>query len=219
MQFPAWTDIELFLQAGLNNENPPSQDILYAGVLIPGKGVHHLVNAFAHISSDFPQARLLLVGHNENKQYAAGLEDQVRRHGLNGRVQFVGKVSQAELAVRMTEARVFVLPSISEGLGRVVVEAMATGTPVIGSQVGGIPEMVEDGVTGFLVQPGDETRLAERLRWILEHPDEAEKMGRRARAFAESFFSTEAYTAGYQRVFELAQALPSPQRKYAPSSL
>ena len=155
----------------------------------------------------------------ENKQYAAGLEEQVRRHGLNGRVKFVGRVSQAELAVWMTEARVFVLPSISEGLGRVVVEAMATGTLVIGSQVGGIPEIVEDGVTGFLVQPGDETRLAERLRWVLEHPDEGQEMGRRARAFAESFFSTEAYTAGYQRVFELAQALLSPQRKYAPSSL
>jgi glycosyltransferase involved in cell wall biosynthesis len=96
---------------------------------------------------------------------------------------------------------------------------MATGTPVIGSQVGGIPEMLEDGVTSFLVQPGDETRLAECLRWVLEHPDEAQEMGLRARAFAESFFSTEAYAAGYQRVFELAQALLSPQRKYAPSSL
>ena len=85
----------------------------------------------------------------------------------------------------MRRACVFVLPSMSEGLGRVVVEAMATGTPVIGSQVGGIPEMVEDGVTGFLVQPGDETMLAERLRWILEHPDEAWEMGRRAHAFAK----------------------------------
>jgi glycosyltransferase involved in cell wall biosynthesis len=219
VQFPTWTDIEIYLHAGLDNESPLSQDILYAGVLIPRKGVHHLVNAFAHISSDFPQSRLLLVGHDENKQYAAGLKDQVRRHGLNGRVQFVGKVSQTELAEWMRKARVFVLPSISEGLGRVVVEAMATGTPVIGSQVGGIPEMLEDGVTSFLVQPGDETRLAECLRWVLEHPDEAQEMGLRARAFAESFFSTEAYAAGYQRVFELAQALLSPQRKYAPSSL
>ena len=64
VQFPTWTDIEIFLQAGLNNGNPPSQEILYAGVLIPGKGVHHLIDAFARISSDFPQARLLLVGHN-----------------------------------------------------------------------------------------------------------------------------------------------------------
>ena len=101
----------------------------------------------------------------------------------------------------------FVLPPYSEGLGRVVFEAMATGTAVIGSQVGGIPEIVEDGVTGFLVQPGDETRLAERLRWILEHPDEAQEMGHRARAFAESFFSTGRYIKGYRQIFDVVQLL------------
>jgi glycosyltransferase involved in cell wall biosynthesis len=90
---------------------------------------------------------------------------------------------------------------------------------VVSSSVSGIPEVVENGVTGFLVPPGDETALAVRLRWILEHPDEAQEMGRRARAFAESFFSTAAYTAGYQRIFKLAQALLSPKRKHAHSSL
>jgi glycosyltransferase involved in cell wall biosynthesis len=205
VQFPTWTDIEVFLHAGLNNRNLPTEDILYAGVLTPLKGVHHLINAFSRIASEFPQARLLLVGHDENKHYAAKLEDQVKWHGLNERVLFIRKVPQADLAGWMCRACTFVLPSLSEGLGRVVVEAMATGRPVIGSQVGGIPEMVEDSITGFLVPPGDETSLAERLRWILEHPDEALEMGRRARAFAERFFSTEAYVAGYQRVFELAQ--------------
>ena len=217
MQFPTWTDIEVFLQAGLNNENFPSQEILYAGVLIPRKGVHHLINAFAHISSDFPQARLVLAGHAENKHYAAGLEDQVSRHGLKDGWTLSGGYHRPNWPVGWRGVCVCVA-DISEGLPRVVFEAMAAGT-LVSSPVSGIPEVVEDGVTGFLVQPGDETKLAERLRWILEHPDEAEEMGRRARAFAESFFSTEAYTAGYQRVFELAQALLSLQRKYAPSSL
>jgi len=207
VQFPAWTDIEVFLQASLNNENPPSQDILYAGVLIPLKGVHHLINGFARIANDFPHARLVLVGHPENKQYTAGLKDQVRRHGLKGQVEFIGEVPQTDLARWMRRACVFALPTYSEGLPRVVFEAMAAGLPVVSSSVSGIPEILEDGVTGFLVQPGDETRLAEQLRWMLEHPDDAQEMGRRARAFAESFFSTDAYVAGYRRVFELAQAL------------
>jgi glycosyltransferase involved in cell wall biosynthesis len=112
---------------------------------------------------------------------------------------------QTELAERMRRARVFVLPTYSEGLPRVVFEAMATGTTVIATAVSGIPEVIQDGLTGFLVPPGDEEALAKRLRWVLEHPQEAEAMGYRAREFARSFFSSEAYLAGYRRLFEMAQ--------------
>ncbi|MGQ9663699.1 MAG: glycosyltransferase, partial [Kiritimatiellia bacterium] len=79
-------------------------------------------------------------------------------------------------------------------------------TAVIGSRVGGIPEMVQDGVNGFLVPPGDEEALADRLRWVLTHPDEVRAMGERAREFARSFFSTEAYVEGYRRLLAMAEA-------------
>ena len=174
-------------------------------MLIPRKGVHHLVRAFAKVAPEFPEARLEIVGRDENPKYAKELRQEVVRLGLNGRVSFIGEVSQVELANRMCRSCVFVLPSLSEGLGRVVVEAMATGTPVIGSQIGGIPEMVQEGLTGFLISPGDEEVLAERLRWMLKHPQEAEAMGHRAREFARSFFSPEAYLEGYKRLFEMAQ--------------
>jgi len=205
VQFPTWTDIDVFLQAGLSSENHSLQDILYAGVLIPLKGVHHLINAFTSIAKDFPQARLVVVGSEENGSYTADLKDQVARYGLGGRVQFLEEIPQANLAKRMRSACVFVLPSTSEGLGRVVVEAMAAGTPVIGSDVGGIPEMVKDGVTGFLVPPKDESTLADRLRWVLEHPEEAREMGSRGREFAKTFLSTEAYFEGYKQIFEASQ--------------
>ena len=210
-QFPAWTDIELFLRAGMANCRNSAQTILYAGVLTPGKGVHHLVGAFAKIACDFPQVRLAIVGRAENKTYVAQLKAQTEHCGLDGRVEFVGEVPQAKLAERMREASVFVLPSLSEGLGRVVIEAMAAGKPVIGSREGGIAELIREGETGFLIPPGDEAALAERLRWVLEHPTEAEEMGRRARAFAASFFSTEKYLQGYRQVFEAAQALAGGQ--------
>src|SRR5574341_590142 len=118
----------------------------------------------------------------------------------------------------MQRACVFVLPSISEGLGRVVVEAMATGTPVIGSDVGGIPDMVKDGETGFLVGPGDERTLAEKIRWVLEHGDHTRDMGTRARAFAESFFSTRAYIDGYRQIFAAAQTYLTEDGEHAPST-
>jgi glycosyltransferase involved in cell wall biosynthesis len=207
VQFPTWTDIEVFLHAGLKEKELPTWNVLYAGVITPLKGVHHLITAFAYVSQDFPQARLAIVGRKQNAAYAAELKKQVRRLGMDGCVQFVDEVPQAELAGWMRGACAFVLPSVSEGLGRVVVEAMAAGTPVIGSHVGGIAEMVEDCVTGFLIRPGDEAMLTDRLRWILGHPEEAREMGLRARAFAEHFFSTEKYVEGYRQILEEAQRL------------
>lgn len=206
LQFPAWTDIEAFLEAGAV-EVKRRYEILYAGVLIPRKGVHHLINAFARIAPEFPQARLVIIGREENEAYASQLKTRVAELGLNGRVEFGGEIPQVELARRMRRAAAFVLPSLSEGLGRVVVEAMATGTPVIGSRVGGIPEMVEDGVSGFLCPPGDEAALAGRLHWVLAHSEEAEAVGRRAREFAGQFFSAEGYLRGYREVLAAASGI------------
>ena len=218
-QFPTWTDIDVFLQAALDKNEGSFQDILYAGVLTPLKGVHHLVNAFACVAKDFPQARLVIVGQQEDKTYSAGLKEQARRIGLDGHVQFVGEVAQREVARYMAHTRAVVLPSLSEGLPRVGIEAMACGTRVIGSRVGGIPEMIEDGITGFLVPPGNEAVLADQLRWVLEHPGEACEMGRRARAFAKQFFSTEAYVRGYRQLFDAAQALMTEQGERAHSTV
>jgi glycosyltransferase involved in cell wall biosynthesis len=219
-QFPTWTDIDVFLQAGAEGVERAGQNILYAGVLIPRKGVHHLIDAFASIAQHCPQVSLILIGHASNKAYAAMLHEQVGRLHLAGRVQFVDQVPQQELAAWMRNACVFVLPSTSEGLGRVVIEAMATGLPVIGSRVGGIPGMIENGTTGFLVSPGDVPVLAERLQWVLAHPAEACAMGCRARAFAEHFFSTTAYVHGYRQIFAAAQTFLTGQGdKYADTHL
>jgi glycosyltransferase involved in cell wall biosynthesis len=218
-QFPTWTDIEVFLQAGGSEKEHWWQNVLYTGVLIPRKGVHHLINAFACVANDFPRTRLFIVGHEENKAYAAELKEQVKRLGLDGRVQFVGQVLQAELILWVRRACMLVLPTYSEGLPRVVFEAMAAGLPVIASAVSGIPDVVQDSVTGFLVEPGDETALAEKIRWSLEHPDEASELGRRARIFAEGFFSTQVYVDGYRQIFEAAEDLLIEKVKHAPSTL
>jgi glycosyltransferase involved in cell wall biosynthesis len=216
VQFPAWTDIEVFLETGRSERNTHAPEILYTGVLIPRKGVHHLIKAFASVADHFSQARLVIVGHEENKAYAAGLKEDVEQFGLKERVKFVSVVSQEELARRMGRACTLVLPSLSEGLGRVVVEAMATGTPVVGSKVGGIQEMVQDGSTGFLVPPGDEASLAERLQWLLEHPGEAEQMGKKGHDFAQRYFSTETFVRGYGQIFDTAQTMLAENREHAP---
>ena len=82
---------------------------------------------------------------------------------------------------------IFVLPSLNEGMGRVLVEAMAAGKPLIASNVGGIPDLVEDGCNGLLVPPGDSGGLADAIMRLIRNPDEAKKMGLRGKGMCERY--------------------------------
>ena len=218
VQFSAWTDIETFLARGRERKPELPNTVLYAGVLTPLKGVHHLINAFGLISAQFANARLVIAGAEQNRDYAVDLRKKVADLNLGHRVAFAGPLSQSELAQCMAGASVLVLPSNSEGFGRVVLEAMATGTPVIGSRVGGIPELIEDGHRGFLVPPGDERGLAQKIGWVFENRDQAEAMGQAAQAFAAQRFSTARYLHGYREIFTIAEQR-SEQREHATSPL
>jgi len=203
-QFIAWTDIGAFRRSGSYVKKSKEVFLLYAGVLIPGKGVHILLDAFAGVAPEFPDARLLIVGKDANPEYAASLKEQVFSLGLRDKVIFREPVSQTELAQYMARSEALILPSFSEALGRVVMEAMTVGIPVIGSEVGGIPELIKDGVTGFLVPPGDVPRLADRIRWVLKNPQEAALLGLRAKECAAKIFSTESYIQHYASLLKAA---------------
>ncbi|MCA9907085.1 MAG: glycosyltransferase, partial [Anaerolineae bacterium] len=201
-QFMAWTDSAAFTEKSRAVPLSKSQNVVYAGVLIPRKGVHILIEAFVQIASRFPQTMLYLVGDAWiNEAYTQQLKAQVEQFGLRSRVVFVGAVSQQALAAYLGRARVLVLPSFSEGLGRVLVEAMLCGTPAIGSAVDGIPDVVQDGINGYLVPPGDVDALTHRIAGVLDDL-EIEAMGARAQAFAKTFFSPEAYVEGYRHLLD-----------------
>ena len=203
MCFMSWTDSSAF--TAIVPEKPVSQrcDIVYAGVLVPRKGVHHLLDALAQVHPQIPQAHLWIIGKAANSDYTADLHAQVGRLGLGDAVTFLDPVPQAELARYIARARVFVLPTYSEGMPKVVIEAMLAGTPVIASAVDGIPEVVEDGVHGYLVPPGDVDALAQRLADVFTRAD-VDAMGRDAQQFAADFYSPEAYVKSYGQLFRLA---------------
>ena len=208
VQFPTWTDVDVFLEAKKAKLNSEDQDkyILYAGVLTPLKGVHFLLDAFAKVAEERKDVRLRIIGEAQNAEYKEKLKSRVKELGLNGRVIFLNQVSQRSLAEYMAQAEVLVLPSLSEGLGRVIIEAMATGTPVIGSRVGGITEIIKDR-TGYLVPPGNVDAIADKLFWILSHPQEAKEMGEQAHGLVKNFFSTERYIQGYTHLIEIVKEL------------
>src|SRR6266567_2967760 len=139
--------------------------VLFVGRLVERKGVSHLVDAVSLLRSGV-DVRLVIVGDGPER---ARIEARVREQGLDGRVAVRGRVSDAELQAAYAAADVFVLPAVmdrrgdTEGLGVVLLEAMNHRVPVIASAIGGITDIVEDGVSGLLVPPGDGTALAAAL--------------------------------------------------------
>lgn len=150
------------------------QVVLYVGGLIEHKGVATLLAAFARLASDLPQAALWLVGDGPE---ANDLKASTAEYGLC-QVRFLGERSPDELAEIYRQARAVVLPSLwLENAPLVAIEASAHGRAVVASRVGGLPELVEDGRTGFLFDRGDIAGLVERLRLLLTDQSLATELG------------------------------------------
>lgn len=207
-QFLTWTDLDTFSTTPRERLPAETPDFVYVGVLIPRKGVHLLLDAFAGVASEFPDSHLWLVGSADNPHYAEGLVKQVERLHLTERVTFVGRVPQAELARYLGRSRALVLPSSSEGLPRVIIEAMIAAMPVVATCVSGIPDVVTDGVNGYLVPPDDAPALAQALRTVLTNPA-VDQMGQVGRDLAQQLFSANAYVTGYAEVLRAAERVLS----------
>ncbi|WP_456367964.1 glycosyltransferase family 4 protein [Thermococcus sp.] len=142
--------------------------VLYVGRLEPRKGVGILINAMKHVD-----ATLLVVGKGSMLPI---LRNKVRLMGISNRVKFLGPIGYSILPLYYRASDVFVLPSLSEAFGIVLLEAMASGTPVVGTRVGGIPEIIEK--CGLLVPPRNVNELAKAINFVLEETKVSEKLGR-----------------------------------------
>jgi glycosyltransferase involved in cell wall biosynthesis len=148
--------------------------LLFVGRLRIRKGVEVLLAAFAELRRQLPAARLAIAGDGEHR---AALEWTARRLGLDPAELFLGRRSAAEVRCLLGSAAALVVPSIYEGLPLVVLEAMEEGVPVVASRVSGIPEVVRDGESGWLVEMEDPPALAAALRAVLGDPREAQRRG------------------------------------------
>jgi glycosyltransferase involved in cell wall biosynthesis len=162
-EFPAYADLRAF--AGPPAPLPETPTALYVGALEPVKGVDVLARAWPQVG-----ARLVAVGDGSLAPLLDGIAE---RHA---------RLDRAGVAAALDDAWCLVLPSTTEGFGRVVVEAFLRGRAVVGSRAGAIPDLVEDGVSGLLVPPGDADALADALRAVLADRALAERLGDGAHA-------------------------------------
>jgi sugar transferase (PEP-CTERM/EpsH1 system associated) len=160
------------------------------------KGIDILIRAFNQISADYPGIRLKVIGHCED---LSPYHKLVAEHST---VEFQKGVPFDQIISELEKCMFFVLPSRTEGLPRVVVEAMASGKAVIGSRVGGIPEVVEENKTGLLFESENYQELAKKMRLFLDDEEFMHRMGKAGHERARIHFSPERYVHRYHEFLE-----------------
>jgi glycosyltransferase involved in cell wall biosynthesis len=148
------------------------RQILYLGWIIREKGVYDLVAAMPSILQEFPDATLLFAGPKEVDR----LRHLITERGLEGSMRALGWVEGAERLRLLHSSRLLVLPSYSEGVPNVILEAMASRLPVITTPVGGIPSLVTEGINGLMVRPGDIDGIAAAICHLLRDDKECERL-------------------------------------------
>jgi glycosyltransferase involved in cell wall biosynthesis len=167
------------------------------GWLTDIKGHRYLVEAVARVIQEFPRLHVVIAGSgglgSNLERLARELEMQQALHLLGHRDDVEGCLGAMDL---------FVLPSLNEGMGRALVEAMAAGLPVIATKVGGVPALIDHDRTGLLVPPADSAALADALRLLLRRPEEAERLGRAAQAAITEQFSADSMVRALERLYQ-----------------
>lgn len=161
------------------------------------KGMDTLITALPRLLTRWPEVQVVMVGTGDDR---AWLEDLAEKNGVNRHVHFLPGLNYSELAACYAACELFALPSSGEGFGLVYLEAMACGKPVIGGAHGGAPEIIEDGVTGYLVPHGDPIQLATSIEALLSDPAHAKEMGARGKRRAENEFRFNVFAKSLKKI-------------------
>ena len=182
--------------------------IMFAGTITPRKGVKYLLEAMEIVvHSGCNNAFLVLAGDtNLDRKYFEEVHNFTRKK-IKDCVKFLGIIPYEDLKALYSACDIFVLPSFREGDPIALKEALASGKPLIGSNVSGIPMQIRDGWNGFLIEPGDYKKLAERLLYLIENEEERKKTGRNSRKLAEEEFDWSKIAKKYLEAYEEASKL------------
>ena len=181
--------------------------------LFPRKGIRFLLDAAARIAERYPRIQVVIAGDGFERP---ALEERAAALGIADRTTFLGWVANAELPAYYRAAAISVLPSLEEGFGIPAAEAMGCGIPVIASDAGGLPEVVEHEVTGLVVPKGDASALAEALSELLASPERRRAYGRAGHQRAHERFSWDRSAELFERLYrECLDTQASPSVEWA----
>ncbi len=196
----AFASVDLALVAARRREllgDAPGPLVLSVGNVLPSKGHTHLVAAAGLLAPSLPGLRVAIVGRLE--EAAPAVRAAIAAHGLERYVALLGQ--RRDVAALLAAADLFVLPSLWEGLPLALLEAMAAGTPVVATAVGGTPRVVEDGVMGRLAPPGDTAGLASAIGAMLADPKGARRMALAGQAHVRATYGADTWADHLQRIY------------------
>jgi glycosyltransferase involved in cell wall biosynthesis len=149
-----------------DNSGNIKKDIIFVGRLAECKGINFLIEAFKHLGKSY---KLTIVGAGPEKEKLQNMSK-----GLN--VNFAGEIEFNEVREYIKDSGVLVLPSLTENLPNVLLEALSCGIPVVATNVGAIPQLIQDGINGYLVEPGNSAQIAEKIKTIFTNTDKYHRM-------------------------------------------
>lgn len=187
-----------FVPSSVFRKTPPETPpyIFLAGFPYQIKGVDVLIRAFNLVSKDFPDVRLKIIGHCDD------LSPYRELAGSNPAVEFNKGVPYSEIISQFESCLFFVLASRSEGLPRAIIDAMSSGKAVIGSRVGGIPELIQDGVNGFLFECENHVMLADKIRTLLSNEHLRQQMGDAGYRIIQDCYTPAHYVSLYKELID-----------------
>ena len=192
-----------------NNQTPSNHFILCLGTIGARKGQQYLVKAFLKIAFEHPEWRLVLAGRQAHAPTLQHIKDQIASSDEGNRVIMMPDVDDAAAKALLQRAAIFAIPSTGEGLGLSLQEAMYAGCACIGSRVGGIPDLIEEGKTGLLVPPADVGALARALDSLLGDTSLRERLGNAGReSMQERGMTANQMTGTYLRLYKEVLGVP-----------
>lgn len=200
VRFPAWIDINKYISTRREIANIESFKILFAGTISPRKNPQILVEAIDYLDESII---LEIIGKPINNEYFEQLKKRIENSKHKKKILITPHLSQDELINKYLQYDLFVLPSISEGLGRVVIEAQATGCPVLVASDTGIVDLVMDGETGFIFENNNALDLSSKLDALIKDRELLFQVGLNSKEFVKNNFNENNFKFGYKKLFDL----------------
>lgn len=185
---------------------PEPGRLLYAGSITEIKDLLTLLRALERLAADDPTVHLRIAGRSTSPAYERAVRDYATLPALRERVAFLGLLEREQLLQEYARCAALVLPSVQENAPMAVIEAMAAGAPVVATRVGGVPDLVVEGETGYLAPPADDAALAEALGRVLRDPPAAARLGARGRELARGRFHSDQVAQAYYELYARVKA-------------
>lgn len=166
-------------------------NLVFVGYVDPSKGIHFLIEAFKNIKADFSDIFLYIIGDSPNISYQNILADMISSYNIEDDVLFTGW--REDVLMIVANMDIFVLPSLSEGVPRSIVEAMALGKPIVATKTGGVQETVFDGETGFVIEPGNTKELETALLKLIRNKELRQCLGMKGKEIALREYNIESH--------------------------